>query len=59
MFDTVFGTDPEIFIVDDNGYCIPPIALKEDYSVPYLRAKTLLEDEDWKIISISSYLDNL
>jgi len=50
MFDTVFGTDPEVFIVNDGGWCIPPVALKEDYNLDYLRAKTLLEDEDWKII---------
>lgn len=34
-FDTNFGTDPEIFVVDRNNSCIPPAALIADYGFNY------------------------
>jgi hypothetical protein len=50
MLDTNFGTDPEIFIVDANQNCIPPAALKEDFGFQFIDEKTMLQDEEWKII---------
>lgn len=50
MYDTNFGTDPEIFIVDSKHNCIPPAALKEDFGYTFINETTLLEDNGWKII---------
>jgi len=50
MFDTVFGTDPEMFIVDKSGNCVPPAALKEDFGLDFVDEKTLILADDWKII---------
>ena len=50
MFDTNFGTDPEIFIVDGNESCIPPASLREDHGFEFLDEITLVQEDDWKII---------
>lgn len=50
MFDTNFGTDPEVFVIDDKGQCIPPIALCQDFGLEYVDEKTILLGDEWKII---------
>jgi len=50
MLLTNFGTDPEVFVVDNDGQCIPPAALREDFGVNFVDEKTILEEDDWKII---------
>jgi hypothetical protein len=50
MFNTFFGTDPEIFVVDDGGNCVPPAALREDFGLEFVDEKTLLNGDEWSII---------
>jgi hypothetical protein len=50
MFDTNFGTDPEVFVVDENESCIPPASLREDHGYEFLDEITLVQEDDWKII---------
>ncbi len=50
MFNTLFGTDPEIFVVDDSGNCVPPAALREDFGLVFVDEKTLLKDDKWSIV---------
>jgi len=50
MYDTQFGADPEIFVVDKDGNCIPPAALREDFGLKYLDEKTLINGDGWSII---------
>ncbi|MHA1395956.1 MAG: hypothetical protein ACTSRZ_20825 [Promethearchaeota archaeon] len=49
MLDTLFGTDPELFVVsEENNDCIPPAALREDFGLEY--DKVIFAGEDYKII---------
>ena len=50
MFNTFFGTDPEIFVIDDGGNCVPPAALREDFGLVFVDEKTLLNGDEWSII---------
>ena len=50
MFDTNFGTDPEVFVVDENLSCVPPASLREDHGFKFVDEITLVEEDDWKII---------
>ena len=50
MFDTIFGTDPEVFIVDSDKNCIPPAALKEDFGMEFVDDKIMIDGGDWTII---------
>ena len=50
MHDTIFGTDPEVFVVDANNNCIPPAALKEDFGMEFVDDKVLIDGGDWTII---------
>ncbi len=50
MFDTNFGTDPEIFVVDGDNSCIPPASLREDHGFEFIDEITLVQEDDWKII---------
>ncbi len=50
MFDTMFGTDPEVFIVDENLSCVPPASLREDHGFQFLDEITLVEEDDYRII---------
>lgn len=50
MYDTNFGTDPEIFVVDENDSCIPPASLREDHGFEFIDEITLVQEDDWKII---------
>jgi hypothetical protein len=50
VLNTLFGTDPEIFVVDDDGNCVPPAALREDFGLVFSDEKTLLRDDEWSII---------
>jgi hypothetical protein len=50
MLQTNFGTDPEVFVVDNNGQCIPPAALRDDFGVEFIDEKTIIEGDDWRII---------
>ncbi len=50
MFDTNFGTDPEVFIVDGNLSCVPPASLREDHGFQFLDEITLVQEDDYKII---------
>lgn len=49
--DTVFGADPEVFVLDTkNNTIVPPAALKEDHGVKFVDAKTILLGDDWRVI---------
>ncbi len=50
MLNTLFGTDPEIFVVDEGGNCVPPAALREDFGLVFSDEKTLLQGDEWSII---------
>ncbi len=50
MFDTNFGTDPEVFIVDEHLSCVPPASLREDHGFEFIDEITLVQEDDWKII---------
>ena len=50
MFDTIFGTDPEVFVIDENRNCIPPAALKEDFGMEFVDEKVIIDGGDWTII---------
>jgi len=50
MFDTIFGTDPEVFVIDENRNCIPPAALKEDFGMEFVGEKIIIDGGDWTII---------
>jgi hypothetical protein len=54
MFDTVFGCDPEVFVIGKDGV-IPPAAFIADYGIKFADIKApkkiLIQDGDeWKII---------
>ncbi|MHA2274226.1 MAG: hypothetical protein ACXAC2_00565, partial [Candidatus Kariarchaeaceae archaeon] len=48
MLDTIFGTDPELFVVDSENNCIPPAALREDYGLNY--KDVLFEGDNFTIV---------
>lgn len=50
MFDTIFGTDPEVFVIDEGRNCIPPAALKEDFGMEFVDEKVIIDGGDWTII---------
>ena len=49
MFDTVFGCDPELFLIDSSVGCIPPAALRADFGLKF-KGKTILGGADWRLI---------
>jgi hypothetical protein len=49
MFDTVFGCDPELFLLDNIFGCVPPAALRADYGLKF-RGKTIVSGSDWRLI---------
>lgn len=50
MFKTNFGTDPEIFVLDNDNSCIPPAALREDFGINFEDKITIISGDEWKII---------
>jgi hypothetical protein len=50
MFDTIFGADPEVFVVDADKNCIPPAALKEDFGMKFVNEKTIIDGGEWSIV---------
>lgn len=49
MYSTNFGCDPELFVIDPHGGCIPPAALRADYGMKF-RGKTIVSGPDWRLI---------
>jgi hypothetical protein len=49
MFDTIFGCDPELFLVDPLIGCVPPAALRADYGMKF-KGKTIISGDDWRLI---------
>jgi len=46
--DTLLGTDPELFVVNEKNECIPPAALRDDLGFSY--NKILLEGDNFTIV---------